>query len=61
MIGNVIGYACESHKEGQFVRSARDDEKQQFILSQAKIQPYFEIFKTHFKRKFPNAKPISAR
>ena len=61
MIGNVIGYECESHKEGQFVRTARDDEKQQFILSQAKIQPYFEIFKTHFKRKFPNAKPISAR
>lgn len=61
MIWNNIGYVCECHKEGQFVRVPRDDEKKQFIASQKKIQPYFEIFKTKFKEKFPNAKPINAR
>ncbi len=61
MIGNNIGFPCECNKEWQFIRIPREDEKQQFIMSQKKVQPYFEIFKSKFKVKFPNAKPINAR
>lgn len=61
MIWNIIGYACESHKEGEFVRRPRDDEKKRFIQNQTKIQPYFELFKEKFKHSFPSTKPISAR
>jgi cell fate regulator YaaT (PSP1 superfamily) len=61
MIGNNIGYPCECNKEGNFVRLPRDDEKQQFIASQKKVQPYFDIFKKKFKEKFANAKPINVR
>lgn len=61
MIGNNIWYPCDCNKEGNFIRLPRDDEKQQFIASQTKVQSYFEIFKSKFKEKFPNAKPINAR
>ena len=43
------------------MRTPREDEKKQFILSQTKVKPYFDTFKTHFKKNFPNAKPLNAR
>ncbi|HMY80940.1 MAG TPA: PSP1 C-terminal domain-containing protein [Candidatus Absconditabacterales bacterium] len=61
MLGHNIGYVCDVYKEGQFVRRPREDEQQKFIESQAKVQPYYELFKSKFKEQFPNAKPISVR
>lgn len=61
MLGHVIGFPCDCNKEGHFVRRPREDEQQQFIHSQSKIKPYFDIFKTKFKQAFPNAKPVNVR
>lgn len=61
MLWHTIGFACECNKEGSFVRRPREEEQQQFIISQSKIKPYFEIFKSKFKKAFPNAKPINVR
>lgn len=61
MLWHVIGFPCDCNKEWVFVRRLRDDEQQQFINSQSRIKPYFDIFKSKFKQAFPTAKPINVR
>lgn len=61
MIWNVIWFQVPTQKEGLFIRAIKNEEKQGFIQSQAKAAQHYEVFKTHFKAKFKQAKPISAR
>jgi hypothetical protein len=60
-LGIVLGYDCESEKNGRFLRKLTFKDKKYFEKLNNKAQQLFKIFRKDFNRFFEEAVPITAR
>ena len=61
MIGIYIGYPVESSKTGSFLEVVTGDRLAKFEGYQHKSAELFQMFKTEFKKLFPETKPVTGR
>lgn len=60
-VGMVLGYEADSSVEVEFVEVLQGQKLEQYNIKQSEAKNLFRLFKTEFKKSFPQAVPVNAR